>query len=76
MSKFVTIVNAAMRLLNKSKPYMNSQYSTLPAALLEYSPDIQTVHINHNNNAHFFTSSSIGNKVKIYDSLKTRSTEE
>ena len=70
-----SIINASMRLLNKSKPYMHFQSSSVPAIFLEYSP-LETVHIHHNNSNHFVTSSSIGNKVRIYDSLNTTPTKE
>ena len=53
----------------------NIQSTTLPASMLTFRP-VQTIHIHHNGKGHFVTSSSLKNKVKIYDSLNTKPATE
>ena len=69
------IINASMQLLRKEKPYVLFQSTSLPHSLLEYSPN-ETIHIHHNGHGHFCTSTSIGNKVRIYDSLNMEPTDD
>ena len=57
-----------MSLLNKDFPHLHFQSSSLFADLLEYSP-FETIHVHHNGQGHFCTSSSIGTTVHLYDSL-------
>ena len=61
------VINAATSLLQKHVPHMTLQHTTFHQHL-QYCP-FESVHIHHNGAGHFVTSSSIGNKVTLYDSL-------
>ena len=62
------IMNAVMSLVMRDNPMINIQSTSLPAELLEYSP-FESIHIHHNGNGHFVTSTSIGGTVRLFDSL-------
>ena len=64
------IINAAMILLNRDFPFFTFQSSSMSHSLLTYCP-FETIHVHHNGHGHFCTSSSIGGKVHLYDSLNT-----
>ena len=64
------IVNAFMLLLNKQFPFTVFQSSSFHYTMLEYSI-YESIHVHHNGQGHFVTSSSIGGQVKVYDSLNT-----
>ena len=64
------IINATMILLNRDFPYFTFQSSSMSHSFLTYSP-FETIHVHHNGQGHFCTSSSIGGKVCLYDSLNT-----
>lgn len=68
------LINAAIVLLTKMRPFVDIQSPTLPIEHLHYSPH-ESIHIHHIGN-HFATSSSIGNKVIVYDSLRGDSLNE
>ena len=69
------VVNAFMTILNKDFPHLHFQSSCLFAELLEYAP-FDTIHVHHNRRGHFCTSSSIGQSVRVYDSLNIKPTED
>ena len=69
------LINAAMKLLNRDIPHVSFQSSTLHGNMLEYCP-FETIHVHHNGQGHFCTSSSIGGVVTLYDSLKQPPTSE
>ena len=70
-----SIINAGMKILNKDFPHFTFQSSSLQHNLLVYSPT-ETIHIHHNGEGHFCTSSSIGGEVCLFDSLNTKPSEE
>ena len=61
-------IDAAMRLIEKSFPHLQFQPTCLGPEHLVYSPK-PTIHVHHNGQHHFVTTRSIGNIVKLYDSL-------
>ena len=69
------ILNAAMLLICKETPTLNIQSTTLPASMFTFSP-VKTIHIHHNGKGHFIISSSLTNKVKIYDCMNIKPTTE
>ena len=69
------IVNAAMILLNRDFPFFTFQSSSMSHSLLTYCP-FETIHVHHNGQGHFCTSSSIGGKVHLYDSLNTAPSQD
>ena len=70
-----SIINASMLLLNKLMPCMSFQSTTFQHDFLHYSP-LETIHIHHNGHGHFVTTTSIGGKIKLFDSLNTSATAE
>ena len=63
------IIDASMSLLMRENPLLQIQSSALPSHLLTYS-QFRTVHVHHNGQGHFVTSSSLqGLPIYIYDSL-------
>ena len=69
------IVNASMLLLNRDFPHFYFQSSSVSHNMLTYTP-YETIHIHHNGEGHFCTSSSIGGVVNLYDSLNTKPSTE
>ena len=69
------IITAAMKLIMRVNPLVSIQPTCLPTQLLEYSPS-ETIHIHHNGSGHFVTSTSIGRRVRVYDSLNQDPTED
>ena len=59
----------------KQMPHFRIQSSTFTHEFLIYS-GTESIHVHHNGNNHFVTSSSIGKKVRVFDSLNTNPTEE
>jgi len=68
------IIDAAMKLVMQNNPIFNIQSSNKVSELLEYSI-YETIHIHHNGNGHWITSSSIGGQIIIYDSLNLKPTD-
>ena len=68
-------MNAAILLICKETPTLNIQSTTLPASMFTFSP-VKTIHIHHNGKGHFIISSSLTNKVKIYDCMNIKPTTE
>ena len=69
------IITAAMKLVMRVNPLLSIQPTCLPTQLLEYNPT-ETIHIHHNGSGHFVTSTSIGAKVRVYDSLNQDPTDD
>ena len=70
-----TIIDATLKLINKEEPHLELQSSVFNHEHLQYSP-FETIHIHHNNSGHFVTSTSIGGKIILYDSLNLKPTNE
>ena len=69
------IINASASLLMAANPLLHIQSASLTHEFLHYQP-METIHIHHNGHGHFVTSSSLGNKVVIFDSLNSNPTQE
>ena len=69
------IANATTSLLMRLNPLLHIQSTTLNHEFLTYSPS-ETLHIHHNGQNHYVLSSSIGNKIQIYDSLNSAPSKE
>ena len=65
-----SIINAASQLIMRENPLLHIQSASFSNAHLVYCPE-ETIHIHHNGRGHFVTSTSISNKVTIYDSLNS-----
>ena len=68
-------INSAMILIMKQMPHFRIQSSTFTHEFLIYS-GTESIHVHHNGNNHFINSSSIGKKVRVFDSINTKPTEE
>ena len=68
------IVNAMMSLVMRDNPLITIQSTSFTPELLEFTP-CETLHIHHNGQGHFVTSSSIGGKVRLFDSLNRAPTD-
>jgi len=64
------IATQAMKLVMLQKPHLQIQPTSISSIpdLLQYSDD-DTIYIHHNGARHFTTSTSMGGKVRTYDSL-------
>ena len=69
------LINAAMTLIMQKLPHFIIQSTTFHHQLLNYC-GTETVHVHHNGHNHYVTSSSIGKRIQIYDSLNSTSTPE
>ena len=69
------LIDAGMSLLKKKAPFFEFQSTCLHAGLLYHDP-FPTIHIHHTGEHHFVTSTSIGGRIRLYDSLnRSPSTE-
>ena len=66
-------IDAALILLGEQAPYLFLQPCTFTPNNLVYSP-LETIHIHHNGNHHYTTTTSIGQNVRIFDSLNCEPT--
>ena len=62
------VIDAAMALLHKERPFFMFQSVCFNHQFLHYYP-WESIHVHHDGRDHFVTTTSVGGNVKIFDSL-------